>query len=154
MNMKATFAAGCFWHVEESFREIHGVIATRVGYMGGKTCDPTYEEVCSGDTGHAEVCEVEYDPMKISYESLLERFWKMHDPTQKDRQGPDIGSQYRSIIFFHHRAQETAATHSKRKEQSRLGKTVTTEIIQAAAFYDAEGYHQKYFMKTGKNACR
>ena len=148
---KATFAAGCFWGVEAMFSHIEGVTATQVGYAGGETKDPTYEKVCTGDTGHAEAVEVEFDPAQVSYESLLEAFWNCHDPTTLNRQGPDVGSQYRSAIFYHDREQETAARKSKQALDDsgpHMGDIVT-EIQAAQEFYRAEDYHQQYFDKRG-----
>lgn len=154
---KATFAAGCFWGVESTFRRVRGVMSTRVGYTGGRTLDPTYEDVCTDSTGHAEAVEVVYDPSAVSYGQLLEVFWNSHDPTTPDRQGPDIGSQYRSAIFYHDGAQRTAAVASKERleESGRFGKNrVVTEIVPATVFYQAEDYHQQYLEKTGRRGCR
>jgi peptide methionine sulfoxide reductase msrA/msrB len=153
---KAGFAAGCFWGVESAFQQVKGVISTKVGYMGGKTKNPTYEEVCSNKTGHAEVVLVEYDPNKVSYQRLLDIFWSIHDPTTINRQGPDIGSQYRSAIFFYTPEQERLAKDSKDKlEQSKKFKSkIVTEITAAKEFFPAEEYHQRYFQKQGiKPAC-
>ncbi len=147
MTEKAIFGAGCFWGVEAEFRKVEGVIEVASGYSGGDTENPTYGEVCSGATGHAEVVEVEYDPSKVSYEELLELFWKEHDPTQLNRQGPDVGTQYRSVIFFVTPEQETAAHASKEKAQERFKKPIMTEIRPASEFYRAEEYHQRYFEK-------
>jgi peptide-methionine (S)-S-oxide reductase len=146
---KATFAAGCFWGVEAAFRQFDGVTSTAVGYTGGRFEAPTYEDVCSGRTGHAEAVQVEFDPAKISYDELLDVFWNVHDPTQLDRQGPDIGTQYRSAIFFHDPGQEAAARASKARlrESGRFRKDVVTEIAAAGPFYLAEDYHQQYFEK-------
>jgi len=148
---KATFGAGCFWGIEASFSKIEGVASTTVGYAGGSFKDPTYKDVCSGKTGHAEVVQVEYDPSKVSYEELLRVFWNIHDPTTLNRQGPDIGTQYRSVVFFHNPEQEAAATASKQKLQSsgRYQKSIVTEITPASEFYRAEDYHQQYFEKCG-----
>lgn len=148
---KATFGAGCFWGVEAAFRKIEGVVSATVGYAGGSFKDPTYKDVCSGKTGHAEVVQVEYDPSRVSYEELLRVFWNIHDPTTLNRQGPDIGTQYRSAIFFHSPEQEAAATASKQKLQSsgRYQKSIVTEITPASEFYHAEDYHQQYFEKCG-----
>ena len=148
---KATFGAGCFWGIEASFRKIEGVASTTVGYAGGSFKDPTYKDVCSGKTGHAEVVQVEYDPSKVSYEELLRVFWDIHDPTTLNRQGPDIGTQYRSAVFFHNPEQEAAAAASKQKLQSsgRYQKSIETEITPASEFYRAEDYHQQYFEKCG-----
>lgn len=152
---KATFGAGCFWGVEAAFRRLPGVTATRVGYTGGKTADPTYREVCSGRTGHAEAVEVEYDPEKVSYEDLLTVFWENHNPTQLNRQGWDIGEQYRSAIFFHDKDQEEAARASKEtlEQAGRYRKPIVTQIIPAVAFYQAEEYHQQYLEKRGAASC-
>ena len=148
---KATFAAGCFWGVEAAFRQVKGVVSTSVGYTGGSFDDPTYEDVCSGRTGHAETVEVEYDPSKVSYEELLTVFWDSHDPTTLNRQGPDVGTQYRSAIFFHTPEQGSAAIASKEKLQrsGRYKKPIVTEITPASQFYRAEDYHQQYFEKRG-----
>lgn len=152
---KATFAAGCFWGVEASFAEIDGVVETAVGYAGGHTENATYEQVCSGRTGHAEAVEVKFDPAEISYEDLLDAFWELHDPTTLNRQGPDVGSQYRSAIFFHTPEQEQAALASKARAQAsgKFRKEIVTEITPASEFYRAEEYHQKYFQKHGGAAC-
>jgi peptide-methionine (S)-S-oxide reductase len=150
----ATFAAGCFWGVEATFRRLSGVRATTVGYTGGTLDKPTYEQVCTGRTGHAEAVLVEFNPDAISYEELLAVFWNCHDPTTLDRQGPDIGSQYRSAIFFHTPAQETAARASKDALQrsGRLPREIVTEITPAAAFHRAEDYHQQYLEKRAQLA--
>jgi peptide-methionine (S)-S-oxide reductase len=152
---KATFGAGCFWGVEEEFRKVPGVLATAVGYSGGTTQNPTYQDVCSDQTGHAEVVEVEYDPAKVSYDALLEVFWNNHNPTQLNRQGPDVGTQYRSAIFFHSPEQEAAARASKAKleKSGRFPRPIVTEISPAAPFWRAEEYHQRYFEKRGGGAC-
>ena len=150
----ATFGAGCFWGVEAAFRQVEGVTATRAGYSGGTLENPTYEDVCSHTTGHAEVVEVEYDPSKVSYEELLEVFWTNHDPTQLNRQGPDVGTQYRSAIFFHSPEQEAAAIAAKERAQSETRGEVVTEIIPAGAFWPAEDYHQRYLEKRGLATCR
>jgi len=142
---RATFGAGCFWGVEEAFLKVDGVVDATSGYTGGHTKDPSYGDVCSGATGHAEVVEVEYDPRKVSYEDLLEVFWRSHDPTQLNRQGWDVGTQYRSAIFFHTPEQEAAAKASKEKAQERSRKPIVTEITPASEFYRAEEYHQRYF---------
>ena len=153
---KATFAAGCFWGVEAAFRELEGVTATRVGYTGGHADDPSYKQVCGGRTGHAEAVEVTYDPARVSYDDLLRVFWEVHDPTQRNRQGPDIGTQYRSAIFYHDPEQEAAARASKeRLEQSGVHKRpIVTEIVPAQTFYQAEDYHQQYLEKRGLATCR
>jgi peptide-methionine (S)-S-oxide reductase len=152
---KATFAAGCFWGVEATFRQLPGVIATRVGYTGGQLDSPTYEDVCTDRTGHAEAVEVEYDPAKLSYDKLLEVFWENHNPTQLNRQGPDWGSQYRSAIFFHSPEQETAATAAKAKleKSGRYSKPIVTQIVSEVKFYPAEDYHQQYLEKRGLATC-
>ncbi len=151
----ATFAAGCFWGVEATFRQLPGVTATHVGYIGGQTANPTYEEVCTDRTGHAEAVEVTYDPARVSYDDLLRVFWENHDPTQRNRQGPDVGAQYRSAIFYHDPEQEAAARASKeRLERSSAHKRpIVTEIVPAATFFEAEGYHQQYLEKRGLAAC-
>jgi len=153
---KATFAAGCFWGVEATFRQLPGVTSTRVGYTGGQTSNPTYKDVCSDQTGHAEAVEVKYDPEKISYEQLLNVFWENHDPTQLNRQGPDSGTQYRSAIFFRTPEQETAARNSKDELQKsgRFNKPIVTQIAPATTFYEAEGYHQQYLEKRGLATCQ
>jgi len=152
---KATFAAGCFWGVEATFRQLPGVISTRVGYTGGQHPNPTYKDVCTDRTGHAEAVEVEYDPAKISYEQLLNVFWENHDPTQLNRQGPDWGTQYRSAIFFHTPEQESAANASKEVlgKSGRLSKPIVTRIVPATTFYEAEDYHQQYLEKRGLASC-
>ena len=149
--MKATFGAGCFWCVEPVFQKLNGVLSTSVGYAGGSFKDPTYEDVCTGQTGHAEVVQVEYDPSKISYDELLNVFWNNHDQTTLNRQGPDIGEQYRSVIFFHTPEQESTAKTSKEKLQNsgKYGKKIVTEIVPASQFYKAEDYHQRYYEKCG-----
>ena len=152
---KATFAAGCFWGVEATFRQINGVKATAVGYTGGKTKNPTYEQVCTDTTGHAESLEVEYDPNEVSYDQLLNTFWENHDPTQLNRQGPDFGSQYRSAIFYHTSEQQAASIASKdRLEKSgKFKRPIATQIVPAAEFYRAEEYHQQYLEKRGQASC-
>lgn len=152
---KATFAAGCFWGVEATFRQLPGVISTRVGYIGGNYPNPSYKDVCTDRTGHAEAVEVEYDPSKLSYDKLLEVFWENHDPTQLNRQGPDWGTQYRSAIFFHTPDQETAAQTSKQQleKSGRFRKPIVTQILPATAFYEAEEYHQQYLEKKGLASC-
>ena len=150
---KATFGAGCFWGVEAAFRRLKGVLSTTAGYSGGAKKSPTYEEVCSDRTGHAEVVLVEYNPFVISYEQLLNLFWETHDPTQLNRQGPDVGSQYRSVIFYHTPEQMAAALVSKEKAQKKHKKPIVTEILPAAGFYRAEDYHQQYLEKRGLSSC-
>jgi peptide-methionine (S)-S-oxide reductase len=150
---RATFAAGCFWGVEASFREIEGVVRTKVGYTGGHTVEPTYEQVCSHRTGHAEAVEVWFDPALVSYDDLLSVFWSIHDPTTPNRQGWDVGSQYRSAVFFHDADQEQRAIAGRDARQGSLTRSIVTEIVPAPAFYDAEEYHQRYFEKHGGAAC-
>ncbi len=149
--MKATFGAGCFWHVEDLLRKTKGVKSTQVGYIGGKLAHPTYEEVCTDATGHAEAVQVDYDPNEISYDELLKVFWSNHDPTSLNRQGPDVGNQYRSAIFFHNEEQKNIAQKSKEEleKSGKFQKQVVTEIVPAPEFYKAEEYHQKYFQKHG-----
>jgi peptide-methionine (S)-S-oxide reductase len=157
----ATFGAGCFWQVEAEFRNTPGVTGTRVGYAGGTTERPTYEEVCRDRSGHAEVVEVQFDPEQVSYEDLVEKFWDLHDPTQLNRQGPDVGTQYRSAIFFHSPEQERVALASRERAQERLGgprrfgrdRSVVTEVTAAPAFWEAEDYHQRYLEKRGLATC-
>ena len=153
MEKKATFGAGCFWGVEAAFRQVEGVTATRVGYSGGHTDNPSYEDVCSHTTGHAEVVEVTYDPEQVSYDDLLQVFWRKHDPTQLNRQGWDIGDQYRSAIFFHDEEQREAALRSKAQEQASVSAPVVTQIEPAQTFYEAEDYHQQYLEKRGRSSC-
>ena len=153
MEKKATFGAGCFWGVEAAFRQLDGVTKTEVGYEGGTLDDPTYEDVCSHATGHAEVVEVTYDPDRISYEDLLDVFWRKHDPTQLNRQGWDIGDNYRSAIFFHDQEQQEAALESKAEEQRNWGAPIVTQIEPAQSFYEAEDYHQQYLEKRGRSSC-
>jgi len=152
---KATFGAGCFWGVESAFRQVPGVVETAVGYAGGSKDSPTYEQVCTGKTGHAEVVEVTYDPERVSYEKLLDTFWSNHNPTTRNRQGWDVGSQYRSAVYFHSPEQQAAAEASKEQIQSGLHwpKKVVTEIEPAPTFWRAEEYHQRYFEKTGRSSC-
>jgi len=151
MTEKATFGAGCFWGVEAAFRKVKGVVSTTVGYSGGSFKNPAYRDVCSGKTGHAEVVQVEYDPSQVSYEELLDVFWKVHDPTSLNRQGPDVGTQYRSAIFFSNAEQEAVAKAAKAhlERSGRYRNPVVTEIIPASEFYAAEEYHQQYFEKHG-----
>jgi peptide-methionine (S)-S-oxide reductase len=153
VEKKATFGAGCFWGVEAAFRQLEGVTKTEVGYEGGTLANPTYEDVCSHATGHAEVVEVTYDPEQLSYEQLLDVFWAKHDPTQLNRQGWDIGDQYRSVVFFHDDEQREIATRSKEQEQTRHGKPVVTVVEPARTFYRAEDYHQQYLEKRGRASC-
>jgi peptide-methionine (S)-S-oxide reductase len=152
---KATFAAGCFWGVEATFRQLPGVSSTRVGYTGGNFANPTYKDVCTDRTGHAEAVEVQFDPAKISYDALLDVFWENHDPTQLNRQGPDWGTQYRSAIFFHSPEQQAAAAASKKRleESRRHSKPIVTQIVPATTFYEAEDYHQQYLQKRGLATC-
>ena len=152
---KATFGAGCFWGVEAAFRRIDGVTDTAVGYSGGRTESPSYREFCAGATGHAEVVEVEYDSNRVSFEALLDAFWEMHDPTQLNRQGPDVGDQYRSVIFFHTPEQGRLAIESRRKleESGIFARPIVTVIEQAPIFWRAEEYHQRYIEKNSGAAC-
>lgn len=152
---KATFGAGCFWGVEETFRNLNGVINTAVGYAGGTKDDPTYEDVCSDETGHAEVVDLEFDPARISYEKLLDVFFCNHNPTQLNRQGPDVGTQYRSAIFYHSPEQKAAAEAAKQKlsESGKFSKPITTVIEPAPTFWRAEDYHQRYLQKRGQTHC-
>jgi peptide-methionine (S)-S-oxide reductase len=151
----ATFAAGCFWGVEETFRRVEGVRATEVGYTGGHTENPTYKQVCAGDTGHAEAVRVTYDPARVSYTQLLEVLFQAHDPTQRNRQGPDVGSQYRSAIFYHDDQQRAAAERMIDQLQSseQFTRPIVTEVVPAATFHPAEDYHQQYLAKRGQGAC-
>jgi len=154
MSQKATFAAGCFWGVEAGFRMIPGVEDAVSGYTGGHTVDPTYPQVCTGTTGHAEAVEVTFDPAEVSYGELVDRFWTFHDPTQVNRQGWDVGSQYRSAIFTHSPEQLEVATESKARAQTQFGKPIATEITPASMFWPAEEYHQQYLVKNGRATCR
>lgn len=153
---KATFAAGCFWSVEEAFREVNGVLKTSVGYTGGKTKNPTYEQVCSDKTGHAEAVEIEYDSKIILYDQLLSIFWDCHDPTELNRQGADVGTQYRSVIFYHSQEQKKLAVASKLKleKSKKYDEPIVTEISPVTDFYRAEDYHQQYLAKQGMKTCR
>jgi len=153
LEKKATFGAGCFWGVEAAFRRLEGVTKTRVGYAGGRVDNPSYQQVCYDDTGHAEVVEVTYDEDKIPYEQLLAVFWAEHDPTQLNRQGPDVGEQYRSAIFVHDAEQRAAAEASKERVQARITKPVVTQIEDAPPFWEAEDYHQQYLEKRGLASC-
>jgi peptide-methionine (S)-S-oxide reductase len=155
MEKKATFGAGCFWGVEAAYRQIPGVLSTRVGYLGGTMENPTYKDVCSGRTGHAEVVEVAYDPEKLTYDDLLTVFWDNHNPTTLNRQGPDIGTQYRSAIFYHDDEQKEAAIASKEERDSsgKYQRPIVTEITPASPFYEAEDYHQQYLEKRGLSSC-
>jgi len=152
---KATFAAGCFWGVEEAFRKVKGVVSTAVGYTGGTIENPSYREVCTGRTGHAEAVLVEFDPAQVSYDELLEVFWAIHDPTTLNRQGPDVGSQYRSAIFYHSNEQEASAIASRDELRSsgKYKRDIVTEITPASTFYMAEDYHQQYLAKRGLASC-
>ena len=152
---KATFGAGCFWGVEATFRQIPGVKATAVGYMGGALKSPTYKDVCTDRTGHAEVVEVEFDPAQVSYESLLQVFWENHDPTQLNRQGPDSGTQYRTVIFYHSPEQQAVATASKeeRQQSGAYKRPIVTQLVPATEFWRAEDYHQQYLEKRGMANC-
>ena len=153
---KATFGAGCFWGVEATFRQVPGVLDAAVGYAGGTMRNPTYRDVCTDETGHAEVVEVTYDPSRVSYDQLLDVFWEKHDPTQLNRQGPDVGTQYRSAIFFHTPAQREAAVASKERleKSGRYRRPIVTEITPAPTFYRAEEYHQRYLEKRGLASCK
>ena len=152
---KATFGAGCFWGVEAAYRQIPGVISTAVGYLGGTLENPTYHDVCTGRTGHAEVVQVTYDPARVTYDDMLTVFWENHDPTTLNRQGPDVGTQYRSAIFYHDDAQKAAAIASKdeRDRSGRFSRPIVTEITPATEFYMAEDYHQQYLEKRGLSSC-
>ena len=150
----ATFAAGCFWGVEDAFMKTKGVKSTKVGYTGGSLTNPTYEDVCTDRTGHAEAIQIMYDPKEISYKELLELFWSIHNPTTKNRQGPDIGTQYRSSIFYHTSEQEKIANEVKQDlDDSKFQNKMVTEIVAASTFYPAEEYHQKYYQKIGGGSC-
>lgn len=153
---KATFGAGCFWGVEAAFRQLEGVTSTAVGYMGGTLKNPTYEDVCTDRTGHAEVVQVEFDPARVSYDQLLDVFWQNHDPTTLNRQGPDVGTQYRSVIFYHTPEQQRAAIASKEAlaKSGRFRRPIVTEIVPAGDFWRAEEYHQQYLEKRGLAHCR
>jgi peptide-methionine (S)-S-oxide reductase len=155
MSEVATFGAGCFWGIEANFQRIPGVITAESGYSGGHVANPSYKDVCTDETGHAEVVQVTFDPVKVSYEKLLDAFWQMHDPTQVNRQGPDYGSQYRSAIFFHSPEQKAAAKKSKAalEANGKLRRPVATEITAAGTFWRAEEYHQKYLEKRGATSC-
>jgi len=153
MERKATFGAGCFWGVEAAFRQLDGVTKTEVGYEGGMLERPTYEYVCSHTTGHAEVVEVTYDPERISYDELLDVFWRKHDPTQLNRQGWDIGDQYRSVVFVHDEEQRAVAEASKEREQARHRRPIVTVVEPAQTFWPAEDYHQQYLEKRGRSSC-
>ena len=152
---KATFGAGCFWGVEEEFRKVKGVKDTAVGYAGGGVANPTYKDVCTDRTGHAEVVEVDFDPAEVSYDALLDVFWNGHDPTQLNRQGPDVGTQYRSVVFFHSPEQEAAARASRARleESGRFRRPIATVIEPAPTFWRAEDYHQRYLEKRGLGSC-
>ncbi|MBV8345388.1 MAG: peptide-methionine (S)-S-oxide reductase MsrA [Candidatus Eremiobacteraeota bacterium] len=152
-TQSATFAAGCFWGVEAAFREVPGVLNVVSGYTGGHTDHPTYRQVCGHTTGHAEAVEVTFDPDRVTYDQLLDRFWQIHDPTQLNRQGPDVGDQYRSAIFTHGAEQERAALASRDREQGAYGRPIVTQIVPAPRFWPAEEYHQRYFEKNGGAAC-
>ena len=153
MTEKATFGGGCFWGVEVEFRNVPGVKDAAVGYMGGTLDSPTYEQVCTDRTGHAEVVQVDYDPDEVSYDQLLDTFWRVHDPTQLNRQGPDVGSQYRSVVFFHTPEQQEQALASKARVQAGLDRPVATEVVPASDFWPAEEYHQQYLVKRGLASC-
>lgn len=149
MTEIATFAAGCFWGVEEIYRTQAGVLSTRVGYIGGYTDNPTYQEVCTGQTGHAEAVELTFDPNQTSYETLASLFFRLHDPTTLNRQGPDVGTQYRSAIFYHNPEQKKLAEQAKLNWQKGMAKIAVTQIVEAPIFHEAEDYHQQYFYKRG-----
>lgn len=153
---KATFGAGCFWGVEAAFRKVKGVVSTAVGFMGGRLESPSYRDVCTGTTGHVEVVQILYDPTRVSYQDLLQVFWRIHDPTTVNRQGPDLGTQYRSVIFYHHPDQEAQARRSREEMQQsgRFTREIVTQIEPAGVFWKAEEYHQQYFEKTGRSSCR
>ncbi|MBW3020528.1 peptide-methionine (S)-S-oxide reductase MsrA [Candidatus Woesearchaeota archaeon] len=151
--MKATFAAGCFWGVEAAFKKIKGITSTTVGYTGGKTKNPSYEEVCSGDTGHIEAVEINYNPKIVSYERLLEIFWQIHNPTSFDKQGNDVGTQYRAVIFFHDEKQKEIALKSLKEEQKKYDQKIMTLVKEASDFYPAEEYHQDYLDKNKNGYC-
>lgn len=155
-TQRATFGAGCFWCVELTFSKINGVLSTQVGYMGGTTDRPTYQDVCTDRTGHAEVVELEFDPSVVTYSQLVDAFWSMHDPTTLNRQGPDVGTQYRSVIFYHTPEQRAEAEASKKKAEASgmFNAPIVTEIAPAGTFWKAEEYHQKYLEKRGRAACR
>ena len=155
MNQLATFGAGCFWGVEVAFRNVRGVKDAKVGYLGGTLANPTYRDVCTGRTGHAEVVQVEYDPTEVTYDRLLDVFWENHDPTTLNRQGPDVGTQYRSAIFYHSPEQKRAAEESKSRLEAsgKLRRPIVTEITDASTFYPAEDYHQQYLEKRGLASC-
>jgi len=155
MTEIATFAAGCFWGIEEAFRKVPGVVDTAVGYSGGRTEHPTYKDVCTDRTGHAEVVQVTFDPSRLTYSQLLDVFWQIHDPTQVNRQGPDFGTQYRTAIFFHSPEQEKAARESKAalEKSGKFRRPIATEITPAGEFYRAEEYHQRYLEKRGAASC-
>ncbi len=152
---KATFGAGCFWGVEARFQQVPGVTATAVGYEGGKLDNPTYKDVCTDATGHAEVVEIDFDPAKVSYEHLLDLFFELHDPTQLNRQGPDWGKQYRSAVFYHSPEQEATAKQviARLTEEKRFSKPIVTQVVPAETFWRAEEYHQKYLEKRGAVSC-
>ncbi len=152
---KATFGAGCFWGVEVAFRNVPGVVDAKVGYLGGSLANPTYEDVCTGETGHAEVVQVEFDPARVSFDELLDVFWSNHNPTTRNRQGPDWGTQYRSAIFYHDDEQRSAAEKSKEQwnASGKFGRPIVTEITAASEFFPAEEYHQRYLEKRGLASC-
>jgi peptide-methionine (S)-S-oxide reductase len=150
----ATFAAGCFWGVEADFRDIPGVLDAQAGYTGGTTPDPSYRAVCTGTTGHAEAVRVTFDADQVSYVTLVDAFWALHDPTQLNRQGPDVGTQYRSAVFYHDEAQRAAAEASKARAQTRFARPIVTQVLPEQAFFRAEDYHQRYLEKQGLRSCR
>ena len=153
IEAKATFGAGCFWGIEAAFRRLDGVGGTALGYAGGRTANPTYEQVCGRRSGHAEVVEVIYDPERVPYEQLLALFFAEHDPTQLNRQGPDLGNQYRSVVFVHDAAQRAAAESARERVQERLGRAVVTQVEDAPVFWPAEDYHQRYLERRGLASC-
>ena len=150
----ATFGAGCFWGVEAAFQKLKGVTKTTVGYMGGTLEKPTYDQVCTNTSGHAEVIQIQFNSEKISYKQLLDVFWELHDPTQLNRQGPDMGTQYRSVIFYHTNEQKKLSKETRETQQKNYKKKIVTEITSAQEFYPAEEYHQKYLEKHGSSHCR
>jgi methionine-S-sulfoxide reductase len=152
-NQTATFAAGCFWGVQYYFDQVPGVVSSRVGYTGGHTENPTYEEVCTHTTGHAEATELTFDPAKVSYETLVKQFFHMHDPTQLNRQGPDVGDSYRSAIFYHDAEQKNIAEKIMQEVQPDFDKPIVTQLVPAQEFYEAEDYHQKFSERTGQGMC-
>ena len=151
--MKATFGAGCFWGVEADFREVPGVLEAAVGYEGGATERPSYQDVCSDETGHAEVVELDYDPERVTFEQLLDKFFQLHNPTTLNRQGPDIGAQYRSVVFYHDEQQKAAAEEAIKRWQPKFARPIVTQVVPAQTFWRAEEYHQQYLAKRGLRQC-